>query len=116
MSRLTSIETILEFFTKLSPFKTEDDIPSLPKTSLNVWKESIVPNLIRCGAIPKSELVIGHTYIGSCRNSNEAKWNGEDFEYTRYKFGTSFIDHINHFEDDDGYDLFVPLKDADVGE
>jgi hypothetical protein len=29
---------------------------------------------------------------------------------TRWKFGTSYVDSVNHFEDDDGYDLFVPIR------
>ena len=48
--------------------------------------------------------------MGSCRNSSEATWNGTVFIYERYKFGSYYNDEINHFEDDDGYDLFVPLK------
>jgi hypothetical protein len=29
--------------------------------------------------------------------------------------GTTYIDEINHFEDDDGYDLFVPIKIIEKG-
>ena len=36
-------------------------------------------------------------------------WNGFCFKYDRYKFGVYHRDEINHFEDDDGHDLFVPL-------
>ena len=32
-------------------------------------------------------------------------------EYDRYKFGFTFKEKINHFEDDNGYDLFVPLRE-----
>lgn len=60
--------------------------------------------------IPKNELVVGETYSGECRNASEAVWNGEKFTYDRYKFGTWFKENINHFEDDDGYDVFVPMK------
>ena len=57
------------------------------------------------------DLIIGKEYLGSCRNSERAIWNGKCFEYERYKWGTTYIDEINHFEDDDGYDLFVPIKE-----
>ena len=73
------------------------------------YEKYVVKNFIRCGAIPKKDLVIGKTYIGSCRNASEAVWLGEQFEYDRYKFGFTFKEKINHFEDDNGYDLFVPL-------
>jgi len=60
--------------------------------------------------IPKSELVEGNTYKGKCRNAEEAVWMGDKFEYDRYKFGSVFKETINHFEDDDGYDVFVPME------
>ena len=69
-----------------------------------------IPNFIWCGAIPKTQLEVGKTYIGSCRNASEATWKGDHFTYKRYKFGNTFEEDINHFEDDDGYDLFVPIK------
>ena len=75
-----------------------------------MWKTYYVPKLIEAGAIPKKDLIIGKEYLGSCRNSERAIWNGKCFEYERYKWGTTYIDKINHFEDDDGYDLFVPIK------
>ena len=103
------IERIIERFKSLSPFKAVEDIPSIPRVDDKTYKEIIIPNLIRCGAIPKKDLIIGRTYIGECRNASEAVWNGKTFTYKRHKFGTSFDEDINHFEDDDGYDLFVPL-------
>ena len=65
------------------------------------------------GAIPKSELKVGQQYKGYCRNASTAIWLGDQFEYQRYKFGETFPEKINHFEDDNGYDLFVPYKDLD---
>lgn len=98
-----------EHWVKLEPFNgNPDNVPELP-----VWedyKEFCVPILIRCGAIPKNELVVGAKYLGTCRNSDTAIWTGTKFEYKRYKFGTYYTDSVNHFEDDDGYDLFVPVK------
>ena len=60
--------------------------------------------------ISKKDLVIGKKYSGVCRNSSEAVWNGKVFEYKRYKFGFYYDDTINHYEDDDGYDVFVPFE------
>ena len=67
-------------------------------------KEHIIP-------IPKSELVIGKEYPGYCRNSDKAIWNGKTFQYMRTKFGSKFLEKINHYEDDDGFDVFVPIKE-----
>jgi len=60
--------------------------------------------------ISKKELVKDMTYEGECRNAEKAIWNGEKFVYDRYKFGSWYKENINHFEDDDGYDVFVPMK------
>lgn len=60
--------------------------------------------------IPKKDLEVGASYLGVCRNAGEAVWNGTVFTYKRYKFGDIFDEDINHFEDDDGYDVFVPFE------
>ena len=60
--------------------------------------------------IPKSELEVGRFYYGECRNSDFAMWDGEKFWYSRYKFGSTYMEGIRHYEDDDGYDVFVPFK------
>lgn len=101
---------ILEYWKNRKSFKNEDDIPDIPFVSAEDYQNIIVPNIIRCGGIPKSKLVIGQIYIGRCRNASEATWNGETFDYKRYKFGSWWDAKINHFEDDNGYDLFVPIK------
>ena len=67
-------------------------------------EEHIIP-------IPKSELVVGKEYPGHCRNASKATWDGKKFHYTRYKFGTEFEEKINHYEDDYGMDVFVPIKE-----
>lgn len=69
----------------------------------NWVKEHIIP-------IPKSELVIGKEYSGHCRNAFKATWNGKTFQYIRRKFGSDALKEINHYEDDNGYDVFVPIK------
>ena len=66
------------------------------------------------GMVKKSDLKNGSSYIGICRNSSVAKWSSKDdcFYYIRNKFGNFFIERINHPEDDDGYDLFIPIKEV----
>lgn len=101
---------ILEYWKNRKPFNNEDDIPDVPIVKKEDYDNIIIPNIIRCGGIPKEELIVGETYIGSCRNASEAVWNGEKFTYMRTKFGTTYAEDINHFQDDDGYDVFVPIK------
>lgn len=62
-------------------------------------------------AIKKKDLVVGQWYKGpDFRNGDRGKWNGTQFEYKRTKFGNTFIDYIDHFEDDKGYDVFFPME------
>ena len=103
-------ERMIEFITTMKPFTSVDGIVDVPVTDHETYKNVVIPNFIRCGAIPKTQLEIGKTYIGHCRNASEAIWKGDYFTYKRYKFGDTFEEDINHFEDDDGYDLFVPIK------
>jgi hypothetical protein len=100
----------LEYWSNLNRKFTTETIPDIPRVNSDDYNSIIIPALIRCGAIPKSRLEVGATYIGSCRNAHEAVWLGNKFEYQRYKFGETFPETINHFEDDDGYDLFVPIE------
>jgi hypothetical protein len=106
-------QNTIDKFNNLKPFTRPDDIPELPTWEKEKYENVVVKNLIRCGAIPKDELEIGATYIGRCRNTEEATWTGKRFEYKRYKFGEYQDATINHFQDDNGYDLFVPLRKID---
>lgn len=99
-----------------TPFVHSYDVPMLPVVDPKEWKEFYVPILIERGAIPKDKLTIGKKYYGECRNANVAIWLGNEFEYQRYKFGYTFPEKINHFEDDNGYDLFVPIRELEDGE
>ena len=101
----------IDRWNNMKPFKTVDDIPEIPiLDDKKLYEELIIKNLIRCGAIPKEELEVGATYEGACRNADKATWNGKYFDYKRYKFGEWQDAKINHFQDDNGYDLFVPIK------
>jgi hypothetical protein len=114
MIKTKRYEKLKEFLEEMSPFDDEFSIPDIPILDTpEDYQNYVVKNYIRCGAIPKENLVIGKTYIGSCRNASEAIWNGEVFVYERTKFNRTFNEKINHFEDDDGYDLFIPIKIKD---
>ena len=105
----------LEYWKNRKPFRNEDDIPPVPIVLPKDYEEVIIPNIVRCGGIPKDKLIVGETYIGDCRNASEAVWNGKTFTYMRTKFGTTYPEDINHFQDDDGHDLFVPIKIKERG-
>lgn len=97
---------IKKWWLTLKPFKDESDVPNLPKMD-----DFFIQRLKELGAIEKSKLVDGQWYYGNYRSSNYGKWNSDknEFEVIRYKFGYRW-DSCNHFEDDDGYALFVPLR------
>jgi hypothetical protein len=66
---------------------------------------------VAAGMIRKADLVDGETYVGYCRNASEARWfaASQQFVYLRKKFGSQFEELIPHPEDDEGYDVFVPV-------
>jgi hypothetical protein len=95
-----------DYWMKLKPFQKAEDVPELP-----VMNDFYINRLIQLGAIPKDELIDGEWYYGEYRNANLGKWNAktEKFDHYRYKF--SWIeDNCNHFQDDNGFALFVPLR------
>ena len=98
----------------LKPFKTPQDVPEIPRAAENEYKEYYIPRLIGAGAIPKADLEDGAFYLGDHRRGKIGRWNEamNVFEYWRNKFGNYFIDKCNHFEDDDGFALFTPIKKA----
>lgn len=65
---------------------------------------------IAAGMIPKNQLIKDHIYLGHCRNADHAVWDGKRFEHIRYKFGHPMQDHVPHPQDDDGFDVFVPVR------
>jgi hypothetical protein len=68
--------------------------------------------LIKCGAISKNELEIDKWYYGNYRNSSFGKWDGKKFHIIRSSFNQNYWDECFHFEDDDGFALFTPLREA----
>lgn len=67
-------------------------------------------------AIAKRDLEDGAYYTGDHRIASIARWDAkaQQFLYMRDKFGDTFVDTCNHFEDDNGLALFVPLRKVDL--
>lgn len=101
----------MEHWCNLPMFNIPDDVPNIPIAENEEYRIFYVTKLIESGAIPKNKLTDGKVYIGKHRRCNRAKWNKKEnvFEYFRYKFGWC-IDKCNHFEDDNGFALFVPIR------
>ncbi|MCH5167355.1 MAG: hypothetical protein J1F35_05620 [Erysipelotrichales bacterium] len=114
-------EDAIDFYNNLKPFDGNvNKIPDIPAVgewfTKEIYDEVVIPNLIRCGAISKKDLKIGQWYIGDTRNADKAMWNGKQFVYERCKWNSWFIDEVNHFEDENGYAFFVPIKEIDKPE
>jgi hypothetical protein len=101
-----------KFFKKIKRFNNVDDIPIFQMTNKKLWESVYVPRFIELGAISKSLLQHGKSYMGKSRNTKIATWNkiNQRFEYIRLKNNKPYKEVINHFEDDDGGDLFVPIN------
>ena len=103
----------LEAWNNLKHFETPEDVPDIPVVKdPEEYRVFYIKRLVNAGAIPKKDMVDNQVYIGKHRRCTVARWNKlkNKFEYWRYKFGMWFIDDCNHFEDDNGYALFVPIK------
>jgi len=88
---------------------TADEIYEFLTPPVSVYKLQMA---LKEGMIPKKELVDGASYAGSCRNASQAVWTAstQRFVYTRYKFGESYEEGLPHPTDDEGSDIFVPVK------
>ena len=103
---------LMKHWENLKHFNNPDDVPDIPVVDKDEYEEFYLPKLFKAGAIRKIDLNDGQVYIGNHRRCTVAKWNEASnvFEYWRNKFGQWFIDTCNHFEDDNGFALFVPIK------
>ena len=100
----------------MEKFKYINDIPEFPACNSSQEHEELCAEYILAGAIPKSELVSGDWYIGQSRSTNIAQWfsKPKKFYFIRYKMGGEYVDTIRHFQDDNGYDLFIPFKHIEI--
>ena len=105
----------LDYWNNLKPFTKDtvekQHIPLPPRCDKETMETFYAPRLVKAGAIPLKDLVDGGFYFGQCRNADVAQWHADKkiFIYWRHKFGDVFEEDINHFEMDNGYDLFVPI-------
>ena len=102
----------IEAWLHLKPFKDIWDVPHIPQVTMELYKTFYVPRLIEAGGIPKKDLLDGRVYIGRHRRCVAGKWNEsiQKFLYNREKWGGTITDDCNHFEDDNGFALFVPIR------
>ena len=105
---------IRKSFEEMQPFTDSSRIPDLPFDDEDKY---YVNRFIELGAIPKKDLVDGTWYFGKTRNARLAKYEAKKnaMGHYRYKFGWMW-DYVNHFEDDNGYALFVPIRLATADE
>lgn len=59
--------------------------------------------------IPVTDMILGN-YICYARNFSVGYWNGEVFEYTRTKFGSSYPDIEYHWDIGAPFGTCKPLK------
>lgn len=66
--------------------------------------------------ISKADLIDGQYYHGVCRNSYIAVWDKRKncFFYMRSKFGGWLLEKISHPDDEEYWDVFIPLKEIRV--
>lgn len=103
----------VENLNKIKKFVKAEDVPKLPIVDRIEWDDVYVPLLIEKGALPKDQLEDGKWYYGNFRNSNFGKWIREEaqFGHWRMKFGWMW-DTCDHFQNDRGFALFVPIREA----
>lgn len=97
------------FFSVTAKMETPYDVPALYRF---MDTEKHMKHLHSRGMIKLSDIKDGEVYLGSCRNSEIARWSAEDnqFIHWRCKWGSVYEEKINHPENSDGYDVFVPIK------
>jgi hypothetical protein len=73
-----------------------------------------IEKLIEGGAIPLKDLVDQQWYFGNHRCCRLAQWDGKEkiFRYYKNSFGVKHLDTCYHFEMDDNFALFVPIRKA----
>lgn len=77
-------------------------------------KKEALEEAYKLGMLKKVDLEDGTFYFGCCRNTETAQWSKADncFKYTRLGHfpGDEYEDTVEHPEDDQGSDIFVPIK------
>lgn len=100
-------DSIKKHWMNLKPFENSYDVPRIPNFE-SKWFQN---RLIELGAIPLEELEIGEWYYGNNRNATLGKWNGKNFDHLTLSFNY-YWDNSEHFQNDNGYALFTPIRKA----
>lgn len=110
--KLKKEEETKQMWMGLNPFTNAEDVPELPPMN-----DFYINRIKELGGIGKENLIDNTWYYGDYRNSTLCKWNKNEQEFGlwRYKFGYIW-DTCKHFEDDDRFALFVPLRLANEEE
>jgi len=100
-------------YSKLRLRLLDKGLPLIPPKPMT---PEILEEYYASGIIRKEELKDNSFYLGICRNATVAVWNASkgEFYYLRRKFNDTFSEPINHLADDNGYDLFVPIKELEL--
>ena len=66
--------------------------------------------------ILKKDLKKDCYYVGTCRNTRIAVWNGDKFIFIGYQFSRPYIESINYYGDviNDNRDGFIPIREIIV--
>lgn len=108
-NRFKDISSIFSLYEKLKThsLNEDEDRINIPQDYSQKWYKTATDlNFF----IPKQKLIDGKFYKGTCRNARWAYYHNGFFHYVRTKFSSVFIEKINCIEDDNGYDLFVPIE------
>jgi len=109
---------LYNFINKLLPFELNKKLRCQERIYKRVRKGKPISKRLLHAAwgeiLQKKDLVDGKYYAGRCRNAECAQWSAKEncFWYMRLKFSEIFPESIRHPEDDDGFDLFRPIKEV----
>lgn len=104
---------IKDMFELFNNIKKNQLITKIPQSYTPEWYKTAIK--YNCFLDVKN-LEKGCFYSGECRNANVAYWNGTKFLHIRSKFGSEFIEEINHPLNDNGFDLFIPYKKVEMSQ
>lgn len=105
------VARLINRFNSMYKFEYVDDIPQIPNIDVEFYTNIILPNLLRCGGIDKSKLVVNRMYKGSSKYAKKAMWNGNCFIYLYEKCGKRMLKNVSHFQDYAGDDVFIPIEE-----
>lgn len=70
-------------------------------------------NAIEYNIVPLKELITGGVYRGLSIGTQKAYWDGERFLYFPYKCLDPYIETIEHPDNDNIFDVFLPFELVD---